>query len=67
MIFQQLLAVIINKVPIIVVNIREGARAIEQKYFDLAIVYNIPKKDVIKKSIYLSYILILWQQLDCRL
>lgn len=47
--FSALLAVIINKVPIIVVNIREGARAIEQKYFDLAIVYKIPKKDVIKK------------------
>ena len=47
--FSALLAVIINKVPIIVVNIREGARAIEQKYFDLSIVYNISKKDVIKK------------------
>lgn len=47
--FSALLAVIINKVPIIVVNIREGARAIEQKYFDLAIVYNIPKNEVIKK------------------
>jgi len=47
--FSALLAVILNKVPIIIVNIREGARAIERKYFDLAIVYQIPKKEVIRK------------------
>jgi NitT/TauT family transport system permease protein len=47
--FAALLAVILNKVPIIIVNIREGARAIERKYFDLAIVYQIPKKEVIRK------------------
>jgi NitT/TauT family transport system permease protein len=47
--FSALLAVILNKVPIIIVNIREGARAIERKYFDLAIVYQIPKKEVIGK------------------
>lgn len=47
--FAAILAVILNKVPIIIVNIREGARAIERKYFDLALVYNISKKDVIRK------------------
>ncbi len=47
--FAAILAVILNKVPIIIVNIREGARAIERKYFDLAVVYNISKKDVIRK------------------
>lgn len=47
--FAALLAVVLNKVPIIIVNIREGSRAIERKYFDLAIVYQIPKKEVIRK------------------
>jgi NitT/TauT family transport system permease protein len=47
--FSALLAVVLNKVPIIIVNIREGARAIERKYLDLAIIYQIPKKEVIRK------------------
>lgn len=47
--FAALLAVIINKVPIVVVNIREGTRAIESKYMDLAKVYKVPKKQVFFK------------------
>lgn len=47
--FSALLAVIINKIPVIVVNIREGTRAIEKKYIDLAKVYKIPRRDVIEK------------------
>ncbi|PLY07965.1 MAG: ABC transporter permease [Arcobacter sp.] len=44
-----ILAVIINKIPVVIVNIREGARAIEKKYIDLAKVYKVPKEDLIKK------------------
>ncbi len=47
--FSAILAVIINKVPIIIVNIREGVKAIDKKYMDLVKIYNIEKKDVIKK------------------
>ncbi len=47
--FAALLAVIINKVPIVIVNIREGTRAIESKYMDLTKVYRIPKKQVFFK------------------
>ena len=47
--FSAILAVIINKVPIIIVNIREGVKAIDKKYMDLVKIYNIEKKDVIRK------------------
>ena len=47
--FSAILAVIINKVPIIIVNIREGVKAIDKKYMDLVKIYNIEKKDVITK------------------
>ena len=47
--FAAILAVVINKVPIIIVNIREGVKAIDKKYMDLVKIYNIEKKDVIKK------------------
>lgn len=47
--FSALLAVILNKVPIIVINIREGTRALEKKYTDLAKVYKLTKKDIITK------------------
>jgi NitT/TauT family transport system permease protein len=53
--FSALLAVIINKVPIIIVNIREGTRAIEQKYTQLAKVYKLSKIDTVKK-VYLPQI-----------
>ena len=53
--FSAILAVIINKVPIIIVNIREGVKSIDKKYLDLASIYEIPKKDVIRK-IYLPQI-----------
>lgn len=47
--FAALLAVVLNKVPIVVVNIREGTRAVEQKYMQLAKVYKIDKKEVFFK------------------
>lgn len=53
--FSAILAVIINKVPIIIVNIREGVKAIDKKYLDLAHIYEIPQKDLISK-IYLPQI-----------
>lgn len=53
--FSALLAVILNKVPIIIVNIREGTKAIESKYTDLAKVYKLSKKDIVTK-IYLPQI-----------
>jgi NitT/TauT family transport system permease protein len=53
--FSAILAVIINKVPIIIVNIREGVKSIDKKYLQLAQVYEIPKKDQILK-IYLPQI-----------
>lgn len=53
--FAAILAVVINKVPIIVVNIKEGVKAVDKKYMDLVKIYNIDKKDVLKK-IYLPQI-----------
>jgi NitT/TauT family transport system permease protein len=53
--FSAILAVIINKVPIIIVNIREGVKNIDKKYLDLAQIYNISQKDIISK-IYLPQI-----------
>ena len=47
--FAALLAVIINKVPIVIVNIREGTRVVENKYMDLAKVYKVEKKDIFFK------------------
>ncbi len=45
--FAAILAVVINKVPIIVTNIREGTRAFEKKYMDFAKVYKLSKKEII--------------------
>ena len=53
--FSAILAVIINKVPIIIVNIREGVKNIDKKYLDLAQIYDISQKDIISK-IYLPQI-----------
>lgn len=47
--FAALLAVIINKVPIIIVNVREGTKAVERKYLDLAKVYKISNKETFFK------------------
>lgn len=47
--FSALLAVVLNKVPIVIVNIREGTRAIQRKYLDLGKVYNVSKKDIFFK------------------
>ena len=53
--FSAILAVIINKVPIIIVNIREGVKNIDKKYLELAQIYDISQKDIILK-IYLPQI-----------
>ena len=45
--FSAILAVIINKVPIIIVNIREGIKSMDKKYLDLVKIYEIPKIDII--------------------
>lgn len=47
--FAAILAVILNKVPIVIVNIREGVRAVESKYFQLAKIYKIEKKEIFFK------------------
>ena len=47
--FAAILAVVINKVPIIVVNIKEGVKAIDKKYMDLVKIYKIEEKEVMKK------------------
>lgn len=45
--FAAILAVVINKVPIVVTNIREGTRAFDKKYMDFAKVYKLSKKEII--------------------
>lgn len=62
--FAALLAVILNKVPIVVVNIREGTKSIEQKYLKLAQVYKVSKKRLSLKYFYHKFIHTLWLQLD---
>lgn len=47
--FAAILAVVLNKTPVVIVNIREGVRAVESKYFQLAQVYQMEKKDVFYK------------------
>ena len=44
-----LLAVIINKVPMVIVTIREGSKAINHKYMQIAQVYQLSKFDTITK------------------
>lgn len=53
--FSAILAVIINKVPIIIVNIREGVKSMDKKYLQLALVYSLSSKDIMK-NIYLPQI-----------
>lgn len=53
--FSAILAVIINKVPIVVVNIREGVKSMDKKYLQLALVYNLSWSDIFRK-IYLPQI-----------
>lgn len=50
--FAAILAVVINKVPIVIVNIREGTRAMDKKYSDFAKVYKLSQKEVYK-NVYL--------------
>jgi len=50
-----LLAVIINKVPTVVVTVREGARTVEQKYMQIAQIYKVSKIDTLNR-IYLPQI-----------
>ena len=48
-------AIIINKVPIIIVNIRQGVLSMDKKYFQLAQIYSLSSKELIK-NIYLPQI-----------
>lgn len=50
-----LLAVILNKVPTVIVTVREGARTVESKYMQIAQIYKISKIDTLNK-IYLPQI-----------
>lgn len=50
--FAAITAVIINKVPIVIVNIREGTKAFEKKYTQFASIYKLPKRDIVS-NIYL--------------
>ncbi|WP_428024206.1 ABC transporter permease [Arcobacter sp.] len=47
--FAAIMAVVINKVPIVIVNIREGTKAFDKKYMDLAKVYKLSKKEILTK------------------
>lgn len=53
--FSAVLAVIINKVPIVVVNIREGVKSMDKKYLQMAQIYNLSWSDIFRK-IYLPQI-----------
>lgn len=46
--FAAILAVVINKVPLVIVNIREGMRTADKKLLEVAKVYKISKLDVLK-------------------
>lgn len=50
--FAAILAVVINKVPIIIVNIREGTKSFDKKYMDFAKVYKLSHKEILT-NIYL--------------
>jgi len=50
-----LLAVIINKVPTVIVTVREGAKTIDQKYMQIAKVYKVSKFETLTK-VYLPQI-----------
>lgn len=50
-----LLAVIINKVPTVIVTVREGARTIEKKYMQIAYIYKVSRYETITK-VYLPQI-----------
>lgn len=50
-----LLAVVLNKVPTVIVTVREGARTVEQKYMQIAQIYKVSKIDTLNK-IYLPQI-----------
>ena len=44
--FSAILAVVINKVPIVIVNIREGTKAFDKKYMDFAKIYKLSRKEI---------------------
>jgi NitT/TauT family transport system permease protein len=50
-----LLAVILNKVPTVIVTVREGARTVESKYMQIAQIYKVSRLDTLNK-IYLPQI-----------
>ena len=50
-----ILAVSLNKIPMVAVIMREGARSIEKDYIDVAKFYKISQKSFFLKSFYLNY------------
>ncbi len=50
--FAAILAVVINKVPVIIINIRQGTKDMDKKYDDFARVYKLSKQEIYK-NIYL--------------
>ncbi len=44
-------AVVINKIPIVIVNIREGTRSMDKSYFQIAKVYQLNKFEIWRKII----------------
>lgn len=57
-----ILAVSLNKIPMVAVIMREGARSIEQDYVDVGKFYQISKKKNSPRSIFLNFILIYYLQ-----
>lgn len=53
--FSLILAVVINKVPIIIVNIKEAVSSLDKKYLQLVKVYNLNFKETLFK-IYIPYL-----------
>ncbi len=44
-----IIAVAINKIPMVVVSIREGARAVDKEFLDVGKVYQLSRKDIFLK------------------
>jgi len=49
--FAAILAVTINKVPMVAVSLREGARALDKRLFQVAQVYKLSKFDILTKIV----------------
>ena len=52
-----ILAVSLNKIPMVAVIMREGARSLEKDYIDVGKFYKIPKKNFLLKFFYPKFLL----------